>query len=225
MKNDPPARGGPPQPDPKYVAPPAARVKILNGGMRLSSYNLRRVRALVVEKSSFTQQVIERVLRTLGVGSLFISSNPEEAFNMVKSNPPDLIFSDWAPQLDGIEFLQTVRVDPGSPNPFVPFVFVTAYTSIDNVKEARDAGMSEFLAKPFTAEKVYERICHVIERQRLFIRTVDYFGPDRRRRTIENFENDRRTKSHNTIIDHQELNVSNDRSETEARPAVYEARM
>ncbi len=192
-----PAHYARPESAPKHLAPPKSRLKILKGGMRLASYNLRRVNALVVEKTGLSQQMIERVLRTLGVGKLVISSDPDEALRMIKLNPPDLIFSDWGPKLNGIEFLQSVRIGAESPNPFVPFVFVTANTSIDSVKMARDAGMSEFLAKPFTAEKIYARICHVIERQRLFIRTPDYFGPDRRRRTIDNYENDRRRLSVN----------------------------
>lgn len=207
MKNAGPAPCPAQKSDSKYVAPPAARVKVVNGGMHMSSYNLRRVNALVVEKISLSQQLIERVLRTLGVGNLIITSDPQEAFNRIKTSPPDLIFSDWGPNLDGIEFLQSVRIDPASPNPFVPFVFVTANTSIDSVREARDAGMNEFLAKPFTAEKIYARICHVIERQRLFVRTPGYFGPDRRRRSVDDYENERRSKAPLEVVDHMEQPV------------------
>jgi two-component system, chemotaxis family, chemotaxis protein CheY len=50
------------------------------------------------------------------------------------------------------------------------------------VGEARDAGVNEFLAKPLTARGVIERIHQVVENPRPFVRSDDYFGPDRRRR-------------------------------------------
>ena len=52
----------------------------------------------------------------------------------------------------------------------------------DVIEEARDAGVTEFLVKPFTANDIARRITHVINRPRDFIETQDFFGPDRRRR-------------------------------------------
>jgi hypothetical protein len=51
------------------------------------------------------------------------------------------------------------------------------------VIEARDAGVTEFLAKPVAAKSLYERILSVVLAPRPFIKTRDYFGPDRRRTT------------------------------------------
>jgi DNA-binding response OmpR family regulator len=50
------------------------------------------------------------------------------------------------------------------------------------VVEARDAGVNEFVAKPVTARTLLDRIVATIYRPRAFVRTKDYFGPDRRRR-------------------------------------------
>jgi hypothetical protein len=56
------------------------------------------------------------------------------------------------------------------------------------VFEARDAGVTEFVAKPVTAKAVLERIHAVIYRPRPFVRTKDYFGPDRRRKDDPGYE-------------------------------------
>jgi two-component system, chemotaxis family, chemotaxis protein CheY len=49
---------------------------------------------------------------------------------------------------------------------------------------ARDAGVTEFLAKPISAKALYNRILNVVAHPRPFIRTKTYFGPDRRRNTL-----------------------------------------
>jgi DNA-binding response OmpR family regulator len=58
---------------------------------------------------------------------------------------------------------------------------LTAFTDIDRVLRSRDAGITEFLAKPFTPATLYSRIVSVIEDQRPFVRCDGFFGPDRRR--------------------------------------------
>ena len=49
---------------------------------------------------------------------------------------------------------------------------------------ARDLGMTEFLAKPFSPKLIYLRLRIIAEQPRSFVRTGDFFGPDRRRRQI-----------------------------------------
>jgi hypothetical protein len=55
------------------------------------------------------------------------------------------------------------------------------------VEAARDAGVTEFLVKPITAHSLFSRIAEIIERPRAFVRCEGYFGPDRRRKNIENY--------------------------------------
>lgn len=60
--------------------------------------------------------------------------------------------------------------------------------------KARDAGMTEFLVKPFSARSMARRITMVIENPRQFVRTDDFFGPDRRRHRISNYTGQERRK-------------------------------
>ncbi|HEC14292.1 MAG TPA: response regulator, partial [Rhodospirillales bacterium] len=107
----------------------------------------------------------------------------------------DLILSDWSPSLDGIRLLHMVRRHEDSPDPYVPFIVISAHTGLNDILTARDAGMTEFLAKPISPKLIYSRIRSVIEKSRIFVRTRNFFGPDRRRRKIALKDHDRRNHS------------------------------
>ena len=72
---------------------------------------------------------------------------------------------------------------------------VTGHSTFARVNEARDAGVSEFLTKPLTARVVVERLHQAIEHPRPFVRSGDYFGPDRRRRVDPAYDGPRRRES------------------------------
>jgi two-component system chemotaxis response regulator CheY len=93
------------------------------------------------------------------------------------------VITDLAMQpLDGIDFVRLLRNSPDSPNPMIPVIMITGHATQRRVAEARDAGVTEFLAKPLTARGVIERISQVVDHARGFVRAEGYFGPDRRRR-------------------------------------------
>ena len=89
--------------------------------------------------------------------------------------------------MDGLELTRRVRNDEKSSNPFVPIIMITGHTEKYRVEAARDAGVTEFLAKPVTAHNLFARITEILERPRAFVRCDSYFGPDRRRRETENY--------------------------------------
>ena len=64
---------------------------------------------------------------------------------------------------------------------YMPIIMLTANTSAEQVREARDAGVTEYLAKPVSPKSIYERICSIVDHPRTFIHSNKYDGPDRRR--------------------------------------------
>ncbi|MDP6804251.1 MAG: response regulator [Rhodospirillales bacterium] len=93
---------------------------------------------------------------------------------------PDIIITNWEmPKLDGIKLIRMIRDPKESPNPYVPIIMVSAYSEVNRVIQARDAGVSEFLAKPISAQLLYERIATTIEHPRPFVKSESFFGPDR----------------------------------------------
>lgn len=151
-------------------------------GRSLPAYDISSLNVLILEKHSLMRNLMKQVFQTFNVSSLQITDDPEVAFELACQVPPDLILSDWSHDLDGIDFLNRVRLSADSPDPFVPVIVVTAKSTLRNVYDARDAGMTEFLAKPVSAQTIYNRICATIEQNRPFVRTTNFFGPDRRRR-------------------------------------------
>ncbi|MSQ85839.1 MAG: response regulator [Alphaproteobacteria bacterium] len=105
------------------------------------------------------------------------------AMNTIRQWPPDVILTEyWLSLMNGVEMLRTVRTDKG-PLRFTPIIMVSAETLREKVIAARNAGVTEYIAKPITAKDMLLRIREVIERPRPFVDSKAYFGPDRRRRT------------------------------------------
>jgi DNA-binding response OmpR family regulator len=84
--------------------------------------------------------------------------------------------------MDGIELTKLIRRDPASPNRLAPIILVTGFSAVGRVGVARDAGITEFMVKPFSANDLAKRLAYVINKPRDFIDAPAYFGPDRRRR-------------------------------------------
>lgn len=147
----------------------------------MQSYDITDLNILVLEKHILIRNLFTEVFRSFGVPTVQSTPDAEKAWQMYLNLPTDIIFCDWCQDLDGLEFLQRIRKDEDSPNPFVPVVLITANTELHHVMTARDNGMTEFLAKPVSAKQIYTRICNVIENQRPFVRASGFFGPDRRR--------------------------------------------
>ena len=121
----------------------------------------------------------------LGVKNTRQAGDAAKAFQELKHFSPDVIIVDWHMEpLDGLDFVRLVRTAKDSPNPYVPIIMLSGYTEYLRITEARDAGINEFLAKPISAKSVYQRITAIIDNPRQFIRSKNYFGPDRRRQNM-----------------------------------------
>jgi len=98
------------------------------------------------------------------------------------------------PIFDGLELTQMIRQPGANGNPYVAIIMLTAHSEKQRVVAARDAGVTEFLAKPISAKALYQRILNVIVNPRPFIKTKTYFGPDRRRNVNPNYVGTERRK-------------------------------
>ena len=146
------------------------------------------LKALIVEDNIHMRVLLRELLHSVGIREVHEASNGAAGITAMRERKCDLILSDMAmAPMDGIEFTRTVRTSDQSPNPFVPIVMITGHTEKYRVEMARDAGVTEFLAKPVTAKNLYSRLAEIVERPRAFVRSEGYFGPDRRRKLLENY--------------------------------------
>ena len=161
----------------------------------MQSYDLMQVSVLVLEKHLLIRKLLTDVFNVFGAPTIQSTPDPEVAWDMFQQFPVDIILCDWTEGLNGMKFLTRVRQDEDSSDSFVPVVICTANTEYRHVCTARDNGMTEFLAKPISAHRLYSRICALVENHRPFIRVPDFFGPDRRRRLgVEHAGADRRNR-------------------------------
>ncbi len=150
------------------------------------AYQLHRISVLVVEDNQPMLDITKSLLLTFGVGHVIGAQNGEIGYKRFCEYNNDFIIADWMMRpMDGISFTRVVRNDPKSPNPYVPIILMTGFSEKRRVLQARDAGVTEFLVKPFNARDLYRRLVQVIERPRQFVRAPDFFGPDRRRKKVK----------------------------------------
>jgi CheY-like chemotaxis protein len=167
-------------------------------------YDLERLVMVLVEDNSYIRHTLEDVLRHFGIRRITIANNGAEAIDHLKSvtsspNPqsvmPDIILADLVMSpVNGLLVLRWLRTSKESPNRFMPFIMISGAADRDYVNAARDLGVNEFLAKPFSATVVYKHLLEIIDYPRQFVATQSYFGPDRRRRNVGISGSDRRMK-------------------------------
>jgi len=154
-------------------------------------YDFSNISVLVAEHHTYMRQTLRSILRTFNIGEIHEADTPTYAWELYCKRRPDVVFADWAPSFDGMSLLKRIRRDTLSPNAFVPVIVVTSLTDQDHVLTARDLGMTEFIAKPFSPKLIFLRLAAVAETPRAFIRTEGFFGPDRRRRRLPHTPNRR----------------------------------
>src|SRR6202040_558949 len=136
-----------------------------------------KLRFLVVEDNPHMRRILRALLLGFGSREIHEAENGMaglEAFNKVT---PDIVIVDWAmPNFDGLEFARMVRQPDANASPFTPIIMLTGHSERKRVMEARDAGVTEFMVKPVSANALYQRILNVVANPRPFIRTGTYFG-------------------------------------------------
>lgn len=153
------------------------------------NYHFDDVKILVVEDNQPMLEITKTLLATFGVGTIVGARDGEEGFREYCELNPDIVIADWMMKpVDGISLARRIRNDLRSPNPYVPIILMTGFSEMRRVIQARDAGVTEFLVKPFTARDLYKRITQIIERPRQFVRSEDFFGPDRRRKAAADYK-------------------------------------
>ncbi len=170
----------------------------------MSGYRFDRLRLLVVDDNVHMRKLVVTILQAFGANQLYEAADAQNAWAVTREINPDVVFVDWMLEggMNGLELVRLIRTSPASSNPFVPIIMLTGYTQIENVVQARDAGVNEFLAKPVSVKAILSRLISVIEYPRPYVRTTVYFGPCRRRHARDEYRGpERRTNENATIVD------------------------
>ncbi len=161
----------------------------------MADYNIQDLKFLIVDDDANMRQLIRTILSSLGVKNLETAGGTDQGYALLANFAADIVICDLRMDpLDGIEFTRMVRTREDSPNIYLPIIMLTGHAEIAAVENAREAGVHEFLIKPVSPTKLYKTIQGLIENPRPFVRSKDYFGPDRRRRQDPNYKGPERRK-------------------------------
>jgi len=151
--------------------------------LNMSASDLRRLKVLVIDPNTFMRGVIAESLRLLNVNEIAFSASAAESISLARTIRCDLMIIDWdAGRMSGLDFTRMIR---RSQTPFsrdVPIILLAGQVQHDQLFAAREAGVTEFLLKPLSAQSLHGRIEEIIERPRRFIESTHFVGPCRRRK-------------------------------------------
>lgn len=180
--------------------------------------DMSRLTILVADPSAYMVKILRAMLRGFGVAKIIEATDGALALEEFKTNMVDIAILDYAlSTLNGVELTELLRADEKNSNRFVPIIMVSAYTEKWRVEQCRDAGCTEFLRKPFSAQELYDRMGEVILNPRPFVRSAHYFGPDRRRKDPTTYQGSERRASEVTMADETDLDsVENGQADIDA---------
>ena len=157
---------------------------------------LQSLSILLVDDNQHMRAITSAILQSAGIRKIREVSDGALALEALRDQAVDLAIVDFNMfPIDGVEFTRLVRNSPDSTNPYLPIIMMTGHSEKHRVMEARDAGVTEFVVKPITAKAIFDRIQAVIVRPRAYLKTKDYFGPDRRRGTAGTYKGEMRRRT------------------------------
>ncbi|MEQ1792876.1 MAG: chemotaxis response regulator CheY [Nitrospira sp.] len=115
------------------------------------------MKILVVDDMSTMRRIVKNILKQLGFSNMEEAENGQEALQKLRAEPFGFVVSDWnMPVMPGIEMLRAIRADEKLKH--IPVLMVTAEAQKENLIEAIQAGVNNYVVKPFTAETMQEKI-------------------------------------------------------------------
>jgi len=118
-------------------------------------------KVLVVDDQLTMREVTRLALQEMGVRQIIDAENGDEAFKKATTQPLDMIISDFnMPGMDGLGLLRAVRGHPAVRK--LPFILVTGRGDNALVVSAAQAGVNNYIVKPFTAEMLREKVEAVV---------------------------------------------------------------
>ena len=120
------------------------------------------LRVLVVDDFATMRKIEKNILGQLGLKNVDEADDGATALPKVQQNTYDVILLDWnMPQMSGLEFLKALRADPNTKG--VPVIMVTAEALKDNIIAAAQAGVNDYVVKPFTAGVLEDKLKKVLK--------------------------------------------------------------
>jgi len=119
------------------------------------------MKVLIVDDYQTMLRVLKNLLRQLQFTSIDAVSNGADALQKLRQDQYGLVISDWDMEpMNGIELLRQVRADDALKD--LPFIMITGESTTERMIEAKQAGVSNYIIKPFTAETLKTKLVGVL---------------------------------------------------------------
>lgn len=121
----------------------------------------KNMRIMVVDDFQTMRRIIMNLLKQLGFNNVTEADDGTTAWDRLEAEHVDLVISDWnMPKMTGIDLLKKVRTTERTKA--LPFIMVTAEGKRENVITAVQAGVSNYIVKPFNAATLKEKLVKVV---------------------------------------------------------------
>lgn len=138
-------------------------------------------RVLIVDPNPHAARLLLDIVKGLGAGEIVVEPTEKRAMQAAATIEPGLIFTERSGEgLDGESLVRSLRRSHLDCRR-APIIMVTAEATASTIMGARDAGVHEFLRKPFTSADLFKRVENVALKPRDWVEAIGYIGPDRRR--------------------------------------------
>lgn len=115
------------------------------------------MKVLIVDDMSTMRRIVKNILKQLGFSNMEEAENGQEGLQKLRADTYGFVVSDWnMPVMTGIDMLRAIRADEKLKH--IPVLMVTAEAQKENLVEAIQAGVSNYIVKPFTAETMQEKL-------------------------------------------------------------------
>jgi len=152
-------------------------------------------RVLVVDASPAGARLLGELLRGLGAKHVVLEATDADAMAACEDFDPQIVFTELGGKnLDGLNFVRALRRSTLAARQAAVIV-VTSEATAGAIVSSRDAGVHEFLRKPFTTKDLVRRLEAVTLHSRDWIEAINYIGPDRRRFNFGDYQGPRKRQS------------------------------
>lgn len=152
-------------------------------------------RVLILDGNMAASRLLSDLMKGMGARDIVFETDERHAMDVVRDFEPTLIFTERSgPRFDGEALARKIRRSPLAARK-VPIIMVTAEATAPTIKGARDAGVHEFMVKPFTTGDLVRRVVNVATKPRPWVEALGYVGPDRRRFNSGEYKGPRKRQS------------------------------
>ncbi|MGE5537921.1 MAG: response regulator [Gemmatimonas sp.] len=116
---------------------------------------------LIVDDYKTMLRIIRNLLKQLNLENVQEATDGSSALKMLRDGNFGLVISDWNMEpMTGLQLLKEVRADAKLKT--LPFIMITAESKTENVVAAKEAGVSNYIVKPFNAETLRQKLVTVL---------------------------------------------------------------